>query len=255
VLKRRLGNYHDIKQIAIFSDSCRSWAADNDTADLDLAGVLGATKTRQDVMPPIDKFVAAQDGAATFMIPGDTPAEDRCLFSGVLMEGLWGLKPAAFSEIRKKVTSQSLGAFLRSEAPKVAQRYMLNLNPNVTPLFLKVRMSISLKVSHRTLRPLLHGLRLLHRRRPNHPSNRKAALLSSANSMSNRGRWPSRPTQALSRKVRESSPFGLLPECTPRWVSNRIGGLLANIKPMVLPSCLRHLPLSLLSSRMACSHQ
>jgi len=135
VLKRRLGMYHDIEQIAIFSDSCRSWAADSGTADLDPSGVLGSTQTRQETMPPIDKFIAAQDGAETYMIPGDPPAEDRCLFSGVLMEGLWGINPAAFSENRKKVTSQSLGAFLRSEAPKVAQRYKLKLNPNVTPTF------------------------------------------------------------------------------------------------------------------------
>src|SRR5262249_322477 len=78
----------------------------------------------------------AQDGSDTYMVPGDTTDEDRCIFSGVLMEGLWGTKPEAFSTlVPKKITSQSLAAYLKSEVPQVANRYKFTLNPNPLPTF------------------------------------------------------------------------------------------------------------------------
>ena len=134
VLKRRLYQFN-IGQIAIFSDSCRSLPSNIDAADLTLDPVLGkGLYPKND--PPIDKFIAAQDGLATFMVPGDTPDEDRCLFSGVLMEGLWGFNQEAFSQILStKVTSRSLGSFLKKEVPKRAAQYNLDLLPSVSPTF------------------------------------------------------------------------------------------------------------------------
>jgi hypothetical protein len=134
VLKRRLYQFN-IGQIAIFSDSCRSLPPDIDAADLTLDPVLGKGPYAKND-PPIDKFIAAQDGFTTFMVPGDTPDEDRCLFSGVLMEGLWGFSQEAFSQILStKVTSSSLGAFLKKEVPKRAAQYNRVLSPSVSPTF------------------------------------------------------------------------------------------------------------------------
>ncbi len=135
VLRRRLYLY-GIGQIAIFADACRSLPADIQAADLTADGVLGRGPVRQIVAPAIDKFIAAQDGTRTFAIPGPTPDEDRCVFSGVLLQGLWGTKPDAYSKVLKdKVTSRSLGAFLQTEGPQVAARYGCTLDPTVVPTF------------------------------------------------------------------------------------------------------------------------
>jgi hypothetical protein len=61
LLKRRLYKYQ-IDQIAIFADACRSLPTSIDIADLVADGVLGRGPSLVDTMPPIDKFIAAQDG-------------------------------------------------------------------------------------------------------------------------------------------------------------------------------------------------
>lgn len=134
VLKRRLFMY-GIQQIAIFADACRSLPADMNVADLTADGVLGRGPVQPKTVPYIDKFIAAQDGATAFMVPGDSPAQDRCLFTGVLMEGLWGSPAAISTFFPGKVTSQSLGQYLLAEVPKRAQTYQRTLNPVVQPLF------------------------------------------------------------------------------------------------------------------------
>ena len=112
VLKRRL-YMHNIEQIAIFSDSCRSLPTSMTAADLTPDPVLGRGPMREQKQPYIDKFIAAQDGDAAFMVPGVSPEQDRCLFSGLLMEGLWGSRREAFSKLSTDiVTSRSLGAYL-----------------------------------------------------------------------------------------------------------------------------------------------
>jgi hypothetical protein len=135
VLKRRLYAYN-VAQITIFADACRSLPANIDVADLVPDSVLGRGPARPPFPPPIDKFIAAQDGAKTYMVPGATPEEDRCIFSGVLLEGLWGAHPAAMSKILPgKVTSRSLGAYLQAEVPEIAKRYNCTLAPSVFPNF------------------------------------------------------------------------------------------------------------------------
>ena len=134
-LRRRLG-YYGVKQVAIFADACRSLPPDLDTADLTADSVLGRGPEPRLTVMPVDKFVAAQDGTDTFMIPGPNPEDDRCLFSGVLLEALWGTKSAAFSRLlRTKVTSRSLGAYLESEVPRVAASYRYDVVPMVSPTF------------------------------------------------------------------------------------------------------------------------
>lgn len=141
-LKRRLSKYYRVEQIGLFADACRSLPRSIDTDDLTPDALLGSgvksgklAESRQDVAA-VDKFIATQDGAQTFMIPGSDPDEDRCLFSGVLMEALWGTQPGAYAKYRDgKVTSQSLGAYLTAEVPRRARVYGLTVNPSVSPTF------------------------------------------------------------------------------------------------------------------------
>lgn len=134
VLKRRLYQF-GIKQIGIFADACRSLPNDVLAADLTADGVLGKGPLAAN-QPDVDKFIAAQDGDQTFTVPGANPEDDRCLFSGVLLEGLWGTQPNAFSPTRTdKVTSGSLGRYLKTEVPKLAARYGLKVTPTIIPTF------------------------------------------------------------------------------------------------------------------------
>jgi hypothetical protein len=137
VLKRRLSMYYNIAQLAIFADCCRSLPQDIGAADLTPHGVIGLGRfPPREPLPRVDKFIATQDGKETFAIPGESPKEDRCIFSGVLLEGLWGTQPGAFSSLMKDaITSQSLGEYLESEVPKLALRYGRKLVPSVYPAF------------------------------------------------------------------------------------------------------------------------
>jgi Caspase domain len=135
VLKRRLRNF-GVQQLTIVADACRKLPADMVASDLAQDPVLGAGFTRPLADPMIDRFTACQDGRASYMIPGRTPEEDRCLFSGVLLEGLWGLSDAAFSRrANGQVISTSLADYLRTEVPRVAARYRLQMDPQTLPGF------------------------------------------------------------------------------------------------------------------------
>ena len=110
VLKRRLSMY-GARQLCIISDACRSLPSDIQQADLVPDSVLGAGPGPVDATMAIDKFIAAQDATQAFTIPGEDPGDDRCLFSGVLIEGLWGLAGLQEQPFSKrepdKVTSRS----------------------------------------------------------------------------------------------------------------------------------------------------
>jgi hypothetical protein len=104
VLKRRLYLFYGVPQIAIFADACRSLPTNISTLDLVSDSVLGKGPAQAATNPAVDKFIAAQDTKETFMVPGNTPEQDRCLFSGVLMEGLWGAPAAVSTFFPGKVT-------------------------------------------------------------------------------------------------------------------------------------------------------
>jgi hypothetical protein len=138
VLKRRLSMYAP-RQVCIISDACRSLPSDIQQADLVPDSILGAGPREVDLTIPIDKFIAAQDGAEAFMIPGEDPDDDRCLFSGVLTEGLWGLPGVQHQPFSRhqpdKVTSRSLGAYLQAEVSLRAKDYGMTLTPTIWPTF------------------------------------------------------------------------------------------------------------------------
>jgi hypothetical protein len=140
VLKRRLTMYGP-KQICIIADACRSLPSTIEQEDLAPDPILGAGPKQVDLTVAIDKFIAAQDGTAAFMIPGANPADDRCLFSGVLVEGLWGLsgplshEPPFSKLVPDMITSRSLGSYLQAEVAARAKTYGLTLAPSISPTF------------------------------------------------------------------------------------------------------------------------
>jgi hypothetical protein len=132
-MRRRLATF-GIEQIAIFSDACRSLP--KSVRDLSLEERAVIPLGSRDSEPDLDKFVAARDGQQTYSVPGSTEADDICVFSGVLLEGLWGRKQNAFSESApNNVTSSSLGKYLKAEVPLAARKYGLTLKPSVLPAF------------------------------------------------------------------------------------------------------------------------
>lgn len=133
-LKRMLYRY-GLAQIAIFADACRSLPGDIDCLEVTADGVLGIGPEPR-VEADVDTFFATQDAAATYAVPGETPEMDRCIFSGVLLEGLWGVNPAVVSTKQQNtVTGHSLKAFLKSEVPRIAKMYDVDLNPSANANF------------------------------------------------------------------------------------------------------------------------
>jgi hypothetical protein len=137
-LKRRLSMYGP-RQVCIISDACQSLPTNIQQADLVPDAVLGSGPKPVDLSVALDRFFATQDGEEAFMIPGAGPKDDRCLFSGVLIEGLWGqagLTQSPFSRLEPdKITGRSLGAYLAAEASQRAKSYGLSLTPTISPTF------------------------------------------------------------------------------------------------------------------------
>jgi hypothetical protein len=133
-LKHALYRY-PVNHLAIISDACLSLPSDMDQAEVKAEGVLGKGPTAR-TEPWYDRFVATQDGTTTFMVPGPDPEDDRCIFSGVLLEGLWGLNDAAFSKRAPNVvTGNSLSVFLKNEVQRVSALYSDPRVPSVGATF------------------------------------------------------------------------------------------------------------------------
>jgi len=136
-LKRKLERF-GIAQIVIIADACRSAGTDQKSTDLTADKVLGAGPFDLN-LPAVDLFRAAPKHRAAFMIPGETEDDDRCIFSGVLLEALWGHHDAAYSKFRtpRCITSSSLAIFMNAAVPKQAAVYGVTLKPDITPALLE----------------------------------------------------------------------------------------------------------------------
>ena len=138
-IKRKLERY-GIEQIAIISDACRSLPPDANAADLTSDNVLDLGPYDPN-LPLVDMLKASSKFRAAYMIPGATPEDDRCIFTGVIEEALWGHRPSAFHSERKVadkrcITSGSLAKHLRAEVPAKAEFYKVELRPDIISGFL-----------------------------------------------------------------------------------------------------------------------
>lgn len=130
-LKNRLSDF-GIANLTIISDACKVLAQDKYTSDLTADGVLGVG-TREGTRPILDRYDATHDLEAAFMIPGQTPAESRCLFSGALIEALWGATEALDPHHPGKVTPGSLADYLSSRVSDLCTTYRLSCEPQCLP--------------------------------------------------------------------------------------------------------------------------
>lgn len=133
-LKRKLERF-GVDQITIISDACRSLPGDTDSADLTSHNVLGRGPFLSN-LPSLDMLKASSKFKAAYMIPGQTSADDRCIFTGVVEEALWGHQAAAFHPTRQCVTSGSLANFLKEAVPSRAEFYKVELRPEISPGFI-----------------------------------------------------------------------------------------------------------------------
>lgn len=130
-LKNRLSDF-GIANVTIISDACKGLANDKDTSDLTPDGVLGAG-TSAGSRPIFDRFDAVHDVESAFMIPGATPAESRCLFSGAIIEALWGAPSAIDAHYPGKVTPGSLADYLSMRVAELCTTYQLSCEPQTLP--------------------------------------------------------------------------------------------------------------------------
>lgn len=130
-LKNRLSDF-GIDNVTIISDACKGLANDKETSDLTPDGVLGAgiSAGRR---PVFDRYDAVHDVESAFMIPGPTPAEARCIFSGALVEALWGAPAALDPHYPGKVTPGSLADYLATRVDELCTTYQLNCQPQCLP--------------------------------------------------------------------------------------------------------------------------
>lgn len=130
-LKNRLSDF-GIANVTIISDACKALANDRDTSDLTPDGVLGAG-TSAGVRPIFDRYDAVHDVESAFMVPGAKPEGSRCIFSGALMEALWGATTALDEHYPGKVTPGSLADHLSTRVEELCAIYQLSCEPQCLP--------------------------------------------------------------------------------------------------------------------------
>lgn len=130
-LKNRLSDF-GIANVTIISDACKALANDRDTSDLTPDGVLGGG-TSAGVRPIFDRYDAVHDVESAFMVPGAKPEESRCIFSGALMEALWGASTAIDQHYPGKVTPGSLADHLATRVDELCATYQLSCEPQCLP--------------------------------------------------------------------------------------------------------------------------
>ncbi|WP_401743723.1 caspase family protein [Stenotrophomonas geniculata] len=130
-LKNRLSDF-GIDNVTIISDACKGLANDKETSDLTPDGVLGAGISAGK-RPIFDRYDAVHDVESAFMIPGPTPEEARCIFSGALVEALWGAPEALDPHYPGKVTPGSLADYLTTRVDELCATYQLNCQPQCLP--------------------------------------------------------------------------------------------------------------------------
>jgi hypothetical protein len=131
LLRDRLLHY-GISQLILMADACRT-LPDANTRDVIGDPVLNRGPFPEK-RPQSDFWFAASPARAAWMIPGRTPADSRCIFSGLLVEALAGAHPKAFegTTTTGPITSFSLADFIEECVPPLAARYGATLEPAIT---------------------------------------------------------------------------------------------------------------------------
>lgn len=138
-LMRRLERYN-IKRLIVISDACRTLPTGAQDADLTEHKLLPRGPMVEHT-PQADHWRASSKYRAAFMVRGQNGNQDRCIFSGVLIDALWGYDPAAFESgngVPPRITNFSLAQYLQRQVPQIASRYKvkgqaIELTPDLKP--------------------------------------------------------------------------------------------------------------------------
>lgn len=130
-LKNRLYQ-HGIKSLTIISDACRSLPTSINISQITPDSVLpnGPYSPKP---PVIDRFNAVLDGNTAIMLPADSESPARCVFSSVLIEGLYGLHEEAFSNYKKDyILPESLARYSQESLKTLSQTYGKDFTPDIS---------------------------------------------------------------------------------------------------------------------------
>lgn len=130
LLRNRLSRY-GIRQLVLVSDACRT-LVDASTRDITGNPVLDRGPF-DDSLLQMDLWPSASPARAAWMIPGPTPEETRCIFSGLLVEALTGGHADAFEsgDPSGSISNFSLADFLENKVPGLASNYGVMLKPAI----------------------------------------------------------------------------------------------------------------------------
>ncbi len=118
-----------IRNISIFSDACRSMPQSVEMAEIKKDSLIRKGSYINDY-PKIDRFNAAMDGELTYMLKGSGEVAPRCVFSTVLLEGLYGTKEEAYDQyLPNCVIPESLAIFSEKRMLEIGQIYGLTCMP------------------------------------------------------------------------------------------------------------------------------
>lgn len=118
---------HGVKHITLITDACREAPKNLDLMRLDAVRGIIVNGTQID-SPRFDRLAGCQDGQLGYMVSDPTSAvPGKCVFSGVILDILWGLEPDAILD--GVLTTATLGKFVRSRTSERASEYRLTLNP------------------------------------------------------------------------------------------------------------------------------
>lgn len=117
-----------VERITLISDACREGPKDLDLMRYE--AVRGITLQGPPVeSPKFDRFVACQDGQLGFMVTDPDPAKPgKCIFSGVIVDVLWGAEQAAIKD--NVITTATFGVCARARTTERAKDYHLKLFPD-----------------------------------------------------------------------------------------------------------------------------
>ncbi len=125
---------YNLRQLVIVSDACRKASTTAETGLLTPHPGVRRGKLA-DRRQQTDLFRATSSYAAAFMLRGSAQADDRCLFSTLLVEALSGGAAEAFMQRdgRPCLFSDSLATWLDTAVPARAKQYGLELEPEIEP--------------------------------------------------------------------------------------------------------------------------
>jgi Caspase domain len=127
-----------IRNLTIFADACSSLPDTLNTRQLIAdSPIVWEKSIRPDTREmKLDRFNAAHEGDAAYMIPATTETEARCIFSGALLEALWGHSEQAFDKfVAGKITAPSLAEFLDKRVEQISKEQRLNCDPDNHPTY------------------------------------------------------------------------------------------------------------------------